>query len=127
MELLFRAKSSRLASASGQLREQSGHKTVRTEVDRAYLTSQIQNHQKTANLLLRELGTGQNQDLTKFAADTLPVVLDHLEMAKRHYAQTEFGAAGALGFTASHRLRYHQIEHTDQGYERNDAERHPPA
>ena len=71
------------------------HKTVRTEVerangedfDRAYLASQIQNHQKTANLLLWELSTGQNQELTKFAADTLPVVLDHLEMAKRHYAE----------------------------------------
>lgn len=71
------------------------HKTVRAEMesangvdfDRAYLTSQIQDHQKTANLLLWELSYGQNQDLTKYASDTLPVVLDHLDMAKRHYAE----------------------------------------
>jgi putative membrane protein len=71
------------------------HKTIRQQMegasgvdfDRAYLTSQIQNHQKTANLLLWEISYGQNQDLTKYASDTLPVVLDHLDMAKRHYAE----------------------------------------
>lgn len=71
------------------------HKTVRAQMeaangvdfDRAYLTSQIQNHQKTANLLLWEISNGQNQELTRYASDTLPVVLDHLDMAKRHYAE----------------------------------------
>lgn len=71
------------------------HNTVRAQMeaangvdfDRAYLTSQIQDHQKTANLLLWEISYGQNQDLTKYASDTLPVVLDHLDMAKRHYAE----------------------------------------
>ena len=68
------------------------HKTIRAEIDRAsgvkfdraYLVSQVQDHQKTANLLLWEISYGQNQELTKYASDTLPVVLDHLEMAKRH-------------------------------------------
>lgn len=68
------------------------HKTLRAEIDkasgadfdRAYLVSQVQDHQKTANLLLWEISYGQNQDLTKYASETLPVVLDHLELAKRH-------------------------------------------
>jgi putative membrane protein len=71
------------------------HKTVRTELDRAsganfdraYLASQIQDHQRTANLLQYEISYGQNEGLKKYAADTLPAVLEHLEMAKLHFAQ----------------------------------------
>ena len=70
-------------------------KTIRTELDRAtgaefdraYLASQIQDHQKTANLLLWEISNGQNRDLTQYASDQLPAVLDHLEMAKHHFAE----------------------------------------
>lgn len=57
------------------------------EYDKAYLTAQIQDHQKTANLLLWHLSYGQNAELIRYSADTLPVVLDHLEHAKREYAQ----------------------------------------
>lgn len=55
------------------------------EYDKAYLTAQIQEHQKTANLLLWHLSYGQNAELIRYSADTLPVVLDHLEHAKREY------------------------------------------
>jgi putative membrane protein len=57
------------------------------EYDKAYLTAQIQDHQKTANLLLWHLSYGQNAELIRYSADTLPAVLEHLEHAKREYAQ----------------------------------------
>jgi putative membrane protein len=70
------------------------HLTIRDELqkkqgddfDAAYLTSQIQDHQRTANLLAWEIGMGQNDDLKKYAAEQLPVVLEHLDMAKQHLA-----------------------------------------
>ena len=70
------------------------HKRVRDELnklsgadfDKAYLTAQMQDHQKTANLLLWHLSYGQNAELIRYSADTLPVVLDHIEHAKREYA-----------------------------------------
>jgi putative membrane protein len=70
------------------------HKRVRDELnalsgadfDKAYLTAQMQDHQKTANLLLWHLSYGQNAELIRYSADTLPAVLDHLEHAKREYA-----------------------------------------
>jgi putative membrane protein len=57
------------------------------DFDKAYLAAQIQDHQKTANLLLWHLSYGQNAELIRYSADTLPTVLDHLEHAKREYAQ----------------------------------------
>jgi putative membrane protein len=72
----------------------SEHKSIASELSRksgkefdlAYLAAQLQDHQRTANLLQYELSFGQNEPLKKYAADTLPVVLEHLEMAKQHYA-----------------------------------------
>ena len=69
------------------------HKTLRDELngtpaadfDAAYLTMQLADHQRTANLLLWELSYGQNESLRKYAADQLPIVLDHLEHARREY------------------------------------------
>jgi putative membrane protein len=40
-------------------------------------------HQKTVQLLQWEISFGQNADLQKFAADTLPTVLRHLELAQQ--------------------------------------------
>lgn len=70
------------------------HKTLRDELnakpaaefDAAYLTTQIADHQRTANLLLWELSNGQSDPLKKYAAEQLPLVLDHLELAKREYS-----------------------------------------
>jgi putative membrane protein len=56
------------------------------DFDIAYLTSQVRDHQKTANLLLWEISFGQNADLTKYAAETLPTVMEHLEIAKEQLA-----------------------------------------
>jgi putative membrane protein len=54
--------------------------------DIAYLASQIQDHQKTANLLLWAISFGQSAELTKYAANTLPTVMEHLEIAKQQHA-----------------------------------------
>lgn len=70
------------------------HKRIRDELNKAsekdfdiaYLASQMQDHQKTANLLLWEISSGQSAELTKYAADTLPTVMAHLEIAKQHAA-----------------------------------------
>jgi putative membrane protein len=50
--------------------------------DTAYILSQIEDHQKTVQLLQWEIGSGQNGPLQKFAAETLPVVLMHLKHAQ---------------------------------------------
>jgi putative membrane protein len=75
------------------------HVRIRTELDKssgkdfdvAYVTSQIQDHQRTANLLQWHLSTGQNEALKKYSADTLPEVMSHLEMAQQQLAMLTSG------------------------------------
>jgi putative membrane protein len=50
--------------------------------DRAYIQGQLRAHQKTAQLLEWEIGSGQDEQLKSFAAETLPVVLRHLRTAQ---------------------------------------------
>jgi putative membrane protein len=50
--------------------------------DLAYIRGQVQEHQKTSLLLEWEIGSGQNAELQRFAAATLPIVLDHLQIAR---------------------------------------------
>jgi putative membrane protein len=52
------------------------------EFDRAYLQGQVVDHQKTAQLLEYEIGSGQDTKLKSFAAEVLPVVLQHLRAAQ---------------------------------------------
>jgi putative membrane protein len=53
------------------------------DFDRAYMQAQVVDHQKTVTLLTWEIGLGQSAELTKYAADTLPVVMEHLNAAKQ--------------------------------------------
>jgi putative membrane protein len=70
------------------------HVTVREQLqkangkdfDLAYMASQIQDHQRTANLLQWHITSGQNEALKKYSMDTLPEVMDHLERAKQQFA-----------------------------------------
>ncbi len=79
------------------------HQSVRTKLEQAsgkdfdiaYIGSMIQDHQRTANLLQWEITSGQNEALKKYAADTLPAVMEHLEMAKQQYAMLTSGAPPA--------------------------------
>ena len=56
------------------------------DFDVAYMKAQVESHQKTANLLLWEISAGQSAAVTKYAADTLPTVMEHLELANRELA-----------------------------------------
>ena len=51
------------------------------EFDLVYMRGQLQDHQATALLLQWEIGAGQHAALQQFAIQTLPVVLQHLQMA----------------------------------------------
>lgn len=52
------------------------------EFDLAYMRGQLVDHQKTTQLLIWEIAFGQDVALQRFAADTLPTILDHLEQAR---------------------------------------------
>jgi putative membrane protein len=56
--------------------------------DVAYLAAQVQDHQKTAQLLQWEINSGQDAQLQRFASEALPIVLTHLRMAQDLAAQT---------------------------------------
>jgi putative membrane protein len=55
--------------------------------DVAYIKAQIVDHQKTAQLLAWEIGSGEDAQLQRFAADTLPKVLSHLQAAQAIHAE----------------------------------------
>jgi len=71
------------------------HVAARGELDRLngkdfdlkYIDSQIKDHQKAAQLLIYEIGQGQSSDTRRFAVQTLPTVMEHLEMAKSLHTQ----------------------------------------
>ena len=66
------------------------HKAMRSQLDQlrgadfdlAYIRGQVADHQKTAQLLEWEIGSGQDPQLKAFASEILPVVLRHLQMAE---------------------------------------------
>jgi putative membrane protein len=74
----------------GELQKASGQ-----GFDTAYIAAQIQDHQRTANLLLWHISTGQNEALKKYSMPTLPEVMDHLERAKENYAMLTQGAGSS--------------------------------
>src|SRR4051794_38658989 len=63
------------------MREHLG-KLTGTAFEVAYIQGQIQDHQKTLHLLEHEIGSGQDQALREFAAETLPKIRQHLQMAQ---------------------------------------------
>ncbi|KRR27628.1 DUF4142 domain-containing protein [Bradyrhizobium retamae] len=86
----------KLASLAGSARiplpnePDAEHKAVHARLERlsgaqfdvAYLEAQVQDHQKTAQLLQWEINSGQDAQLQRFASETLPIVLRHLRMAQ---------------------------------------------
>ena len=71
------------------------HKAMRSQLDQlrgadfdlAYIRGQVADHQKTAQLLEWEIGSGQDPQLKAFASEILPVVLRHLQMAENIESQ----------------------------------------
>jgi putative membrane protein len=69
------------------------------EFDLAYLQGQLVHHQKTVQILEWELGNGQEPQLQKYAAATLPVVLDHLKRVQALIAESAGTAPQGLAST----------------------------
>lgn len=67
--------------------------------DAIYLRGQLIEHQKTVQLLEWEIGSGQNANLQRWAAETLPTVLDHLRRAQAAYAAVTATAPQGLALT----------------------------
>ena len=60
--------------------------------DLKYIDAQVKDHQKAAQLLIYEIGSGQHSGVRQLAAETLPNVMEHLEMARGLQAQLKAGA-----------------------------------
>jgi putative membrane protein len=52
------------------------------QFDAQYMRVQVTDHQKTVQLLLWVIASGENADFQRFASDTLPTVLHHLQLAQ---------------------------------------------
>jgi putative membrane protein len=50
--------------------------------DRDYIRGQISAHQQTVQLFEYEIGSGQDSQMKNFAAEALPILMQHLEMAQ---------------------------------------------
>jgi putative membrane protein len=64
-----------------------------TVFDAEYLRVQVTDHQKTVQLLLWVIASGENADLQHFASGTLPDVLHHLQSAQALVSQLTGAAA----------------------------------
>jgi putative membrane protein len=64
-----------------------------TDFDVEYMRAQVTDHQKTVQLLLWVITSGQNADLQRFASRTLPDVLHHLQLAQNLVSQLTGAAA----------------------------------
>ncbi|ADV15164.1 MULTISPECIES: DUF4142 domain-containing protein [Mesorhizobium] len=71
------------------------HKNIRSDLEKldgaafelAYLRAQIVDHQRTAQLLAWEIGSGEDAALQRFASEKLPTVLEHLDLARTLHAK----------------------------------------
>jgi predicted outer membrane protein len=61
--------------------------------DSEYMRAQVTDHQKTVQLLLWVIASGENADLQRFASGTLPDVLHHLHLAQALVSQLTGAAA----------------------------------
>jgi len=58
-----------------------------TAFELAYIDGQIADHQKTTQLLEWEIDSGKNPQFKQFAVENLPLVFEHLQMARDLKAQ----------------------------------------
>jgi putative membrane protein len=75
--------------------------TAADRFDALYLHGQLVDHQKTAHLLEWEIGSGQDAALQRFAADTLPTVLEHLQAVQQLLSASSGAPPQGLGMLAS--------------------------
>jgi putative membrane protein len=66
----------------------------------AYLGGQEKGHEKMQLVFQKEISNGQNPDLVAFAKMTLPVLKEHLSLAKSDSAKVEANTTGTGGANA---------------------------
>jgi putative membrane protein len=66
---------------------------VQGQFEAEYMRLQVLDHQKTVQLLLWVIASGENADLQHFASDMLPAVLHHLHVAQSLVSQLTGAAA----------------------------------
>ncbi|MGZ8269169.1 MAG: DUF4142 domain-containing protein [Burkholderiales bacterium] len=69
------------------------------QFDLAYMQAQLTDHQKAVQILQWEIGQGQSAELQRFASDTLPAVLHHLETAQAIIGDLTGSGPQGLGAT----------------------------
>ncbi|PTM87158.1 DUF4142 domain-containing protein [Mycoplana dimorpha] len=72
-----------------KLNDLQGH-----DYDVAYMAGQITDHQRTAHLLEWEITGGEDANLQQFAMKTLPIVLEHLQLAQKIHAELTDASGG---------------------------------
>jgi len=50
--------------------------------DKSYVESQLKAHEKTENLLEKEISSGQDADAKAFAQSVLPTIKEHLQAVR---------------------------------------------
>jgi putative membrane protein len=79
--------------APGQLEMNQRLSTLNpADFDAEYMRAQVTDHQKTVQLLVWVIASGQDADLQRFASRALPEVLHHLQLAQ-HLVSQLTGAA----------------------------------
>ena len=71
------------------------------EFDRAYMKSQVDDHQNAVSLYERQAKNGRDDELKSFAQSQLPALREHLEMARSDLRQIDAAAGRGAGTSAS--------------------------
>ena len=66
-----------------------------TAFDKAYAADMVKDHQTDISEFQKEASSGKNPTLKSFASETLPVLQDHLKMAKDMQQSVSSSASGA--------------------------------
>jgi putative membrane protein len=74
--------------AYDELQKKKGH-----EFDQAYMEGMVKDHKKAVELFQNEAKSGKDQDLQKFAQETLPTLQQHLDLAQKTQEQVSASAA----------------------------------
>lgn len=70
-------------------------KMTGSEFDRAYMEGQVKDHKDTIALFEKEAKDGKDEDLRKWAKDTLPTLREHLKMAEKLHDRLGGGKGAA--------------------------------
>jgi putative membrane protein len=82
MDRTHQAMSDKLMASSG------------AEFDRTYMAAQVKDHEKAVELFEKQVKSGKDEQLKKWAEDTLPHLKEHLQLAKEVQGKLKGGTRG---------------------------------